>query len=173
MPTLHHFRRLGGRIYPTQYADVHIWHQGTNLWRTLATDALDDTDVTGPPYATRAEAYAALEGIAARWHGVPDPTGPARLDVADLPQPHRTVIAECIAEAWRNAEASDAHGNADVAADIAQRLADLYRLDVRADAVAGLPVKPDRCSACGHDISDYAPDLTLCAVCDPTVDVDA
>lgn len=49
-------------------------------------------------------------------------------DYDELPETHRTVIDECVAEAWRNIENGDAETqtSADVAGDIAQRLVDIY-----------------------------------------------
>ena len=47
-------------------------------------------------------------------------------DFNELPESHQSVLLECIAEAWRNIEQNDATEPADVAADIAQRLVDVY-----------------------------------------------
>jgi hypothetical protein len=44
----------------------------------------------------------------------------------DLPEAHQKVLAVCEAEAWLNHETSDVHTEADIAADIAQRLVDTY-----------------------------------------------
>lgn len=49
-------------------------------------------------------------------------------DYTDLPSAHREVLDACVAEAWRNIQDGDAHEPADVAADIAQRLVDLYHV---------------------------------------------
>lgn len=54
-------------------------------------------------------------------------------DVTTLPAPAQTVILECIAEAWRNTEQDDATTEADVAADIAQRLHMIYRVTAARD----------------------------------------
>jgi TRAP-type C4-dicarboxylate transport system substrate-binding protein len=53
-------------------------------------------------------------------------SAPQDSDYTDLPPAHRTVLDECIAEAWRNVEQNDALTERDVAADIAQRLVDVY-----------------------------------------------
>lgn len=49
-------------------------------------------------------------------------------DYLDLPPQHREVINNCIAEAWRNVDNGDpdAQSEADVAADVAQHLVDVY-----------------------------------------------
>lgn len=44
----------------------------------------------------------------------------------ELPDAHRAVIDQCIAEAWRNKEQGDALLATDVAADVAQRLVTAY-----------------------------------------------
>lgn len=70
MPTLAHFRGMG-RVTATRYPDLHVWRQGTGLWRILSTDSGGDVDVTGPPYATKAEAFADLDATHRRWSGEP------------------------------------------------------------------------------------------------------
>ena len=58
-----------------------------------------------------------------------------------LPHEHLKVLRECEAEAWRNVESGDpdAHSEADVAADIVQRLHHLYRVVAHDD---GLNIPP-------------------------------
>lgn len=51
-----------------------------------------------------------------------------------LPAPAQAVVDECVAEAWRNTENSDVHSQADVAADIAQRLFFLHRVRASDDS---------------------------------------
>jgi hypothetical protein len=46
--------------------------------------------------------------------------------ITELPPAHAEVIEECVAEAWINIEAGDAHTEQDVAADIAERLFKVY-----------------------------------------------
>ena len=63
-----------------------------------------------------------------------------RIQSMTLPNAHRAVIDECIAEAWRNVENSDTHTSADIAADIAQRLVVAYGVTVHPrDPVQGDP----------------------------------
>lgn len=50
-------------------------------------------------------------------------------DYDELPEQHRSVLDECIAEAWRNVEQNDALDAEDVAADIAQRLVAVYGVE--------------------------------------------
>jgi len=62
-----------------------------------------------------------------RDHAETEPGGIGHVSAApSLPPAHQEVIDECIAEAWRNVEASDANTTADIAADIAQRLHYVY-----------------------------------------------
>jgi hypothetical protein len=51
------------RPTPTRYADIHIWKQATGVWRVLVTDAAGHTDITGPPYRTKAEALSVLDDV--------------------------------------------------------------------------------------------------------------
>jgi hypothetical protein len=50
------------------------------------------------------------------------------MEPAALPKAHKTVLDHCTREAWTNLEAGDAHAEADVAADIVQRLYSVYRV---------------------------------------------
>lgn len=53
-------------------------------------------------------------------------TRPSMDDLTDLPDAHRAALNHCIREAWTNLESGDAHSEADVAADIVERLARIY-----------------------------------------------
>ena len=46
--------------------------------------------------------------------------------LSELPEAHQKVLANCVAEAWRNVEQNDALTEADVAADIAQFMVSAY-----------------------------------------------
>lgn len=96
-----------------------------------------------------------------------------------LPDQARTVIDECIAEAWRNVESGDteAHTSADVAADIAQRLLDVYGVKGHDDPIvtrSGLPVEGEArvhllfsMGGCGAESGwrDSHPAKVTCNVC--------
>lgn len=68
----------------------------------------------------------------------------------ELPAGHRKVVDECIAEAWRNVEASDAQTPRDIAADIAQRLADIYGITTH-PKVEPPPTDEDREAQAAYD----------------------
>lgn len=54
-----------------------------------------------------------------------------------LPKAHQRVVDECVSEAWRNLEQHDATTEADVAADIVQRLYTIYRVIPFDDGLPG------------------------------------